>query len=118
MVPMATPQLHHVSIDVDDVDAARRFYVDLLGLQARRDRPDFAFAGEWLDAGGSQVHLVERSGASSRGPHFAMAVDDLDAVIEQLRGQGLSVDGPVGVGNRRQAFLEDPSGNLVELQGR
>src|SRR5438128_1068824 len=44
--------VHHVSINVDDVDAAVDFYVGVLGLRARTDRPDFGFAGAWLDAGG------------------------------------------------------------------
>ena len=39
MRPLA---VHHVSINVDDVDAADRFYTDVLGLRRRTDRPDFA----------------------------------------------------------------------------
>ena len=37
--------VHHVSINVDDVEAARRFYVDILGLTERTDRPAFCFQG-------------------------------------------------------------------------
>ena len=51
--------LHHVSINVSDVGAARDFYTRVLGLTERADRPDFSFDGAWLDAGNQQVHLIE-----------------------------------------------------------
>ena len=51
--------VHHVSINVSDVDAAA-FYVDRLGLAIHiPDRPDFGFPGAWLDAGNQQVHLIQ-----------------------------------------------------------
>src|ERR1700729_4085824 len=39
--------VHHVSLNVDDVDAALAFYTDRLGLVVRPDRPDFDFPGAW-----------------------------------------------------------------------
>jgi len=108
--------LHHVSINVSDVDAARDFYTRVLGLTERADRPDFAFGGAWLDAGGQQLHLIEADVPPPLGQHFALAVPDLDAVVAELRGKGLEVTDPVPVGPGRQAFVDDPSGNRVELQ--
>lgn len=107
--------MHHVSINVDDVDAAFGFYTGVLGLVARGDRPDFAFAGAWLDAGGQQVHLIEGRPPSAEGQHFALQVEDLDATVAELRGRGIEVSDPRPVGSSRQSFLSDPSGNLVEL---
>lgn len=112
MRPLA---VHHVSINVADVDAALHFYVDLLGLTPRRDRPDFGFRGAWLDAGGQQVHLIEGAPPDGAGQHFAVLVEDLDDTIGELRGRGLDVTDASPVGANRQAFLHDPSGNLVEL---
>jgi catechol 2,3-dioxygenase-like lactoylglutathione lyase family enzyme len=112
MRPLA---VHHVSINVDDVDAAREFYVDVLGLSPRADRPDFPFAGAWLDAGGQQVHLIEGEPPAGLGQHFAVLVADLDATVGELRGRGVEVSDPRPVGSSLQAFLSDPSGNLVEL---
>jgi glyoxylase I family protein len=111
---MTTTALHHVAICVDDVPAAIRFYVEDLGLRIRPDRPAFGFDGAWLQVGGQQVHLMEGQAASTSA-HFALQVDELDAVVADLRGKGHSVSDPSGVGNDRQAFLKDPSGNLVEL---
>jgi len=108
--------LHHVSINVNDVPAARDFYTAVLGLTERTDRPDFSFGGAWLDAGSQQVHLIEADVPPSLGQHFALAVADLDAAVAELRGRGVRVTDPVPVGTGRQAFLEDPAGNRIELQ--
>jgi glyoxylase I family protein len=107
--------LHHVSINVADVPAARSFYVDVLGLVERADRPDFPFAGAWLDAGGQQVHLIEASPPPYLGQHLALQVADVDAAVADLRALGVEVTDPKPVGTGRQAFLTDPAGNGVEL---
>jgi glyoxylase I family protein len=108
--------LHHVSINVDDVLAARDFYIRVLGLTERADRPDFGFGGAWLDAGDQQVHLIEADVPPSMGQHFALAVTDLDAAVAELRALSVPVTDPVPVGPGRQAFVTDPAGNRVELQ--
>jgi len=107
--------VHHVSLNVADVDEAVRFYVDVLGLSVRDDRPDLGIGGAWLDAGGQQVHLIKSEPPPARGQHFALLVDDLDAVISDLRSRGVTVSDASPVGTGRQAFLNDPAGNLVEL---
>ena len=112
MKPLA---VHHVSINVSDVEAARSFYTGVLGLTERSDRPDFGFGGAWLDAGGQQVHLIESHSTPAPGQHFALQVENLAAVVDELRGQGIKVSDPRPVGTSLQAFLDDPSGNGVEL---
>jgi catechol 2,3-dioxygenase-like lactoylglutathione lyase family enzyme len=107
--------VHHVSINVTDVDEAIGFYTDVLGLTVRGDRPDFGFGGAWLDVGGQQVHLIESPVPQGLGQHFALRVDDLDGVVAELRSGGVEVSDPSPVGTSRQAFLSDPAGNLVEL---
>jgi glyoxylase I family protein len=108
--------VHHVSLNVDDVDAALGFYVGILGLGVRPDRPDFGFGGAWLDVGGQQIHLIEAAPPGDLGQHVALQVADLDATVAELRAGGTEVSDPSPVGTGRQAFLHDPSGNLVELQ--
>lgn len=107
--------MHHVSINVNDVDAALDFYVGVLGLRARSDRPDFGFDGAWLDAGGQQVHLIKGAVPAGAGEHFALLVADIDATIDELRGRDVDVSAAVPVGPNQQAFLKDPCGNLIEL---
>jgi catechol 2,3-dioxygenase-like lactoylglutathione lyase family enzyme len=108
--------VHHVSLNVSDVAAARRFYVEVLGLE-EIPRPAFPFAGAWLRSGGQELHLIAREGHEApEGQHFAFRVSDVDAAAAELAGKGVKVGGPVDVpGAGRQAFLRDPSGNLIEL---
>ena len=56
MIPLA---IHHVSINVPDVEAAVTFYTAVLGGTVRADRPDLGVDGAWIDFGPQQVHLVE-----------------------------------------------------------
>jgi glyoxylase I family protein len=109
-------RVHHVSINVTDIDESRGFYTDVLGM-ATLPRPDFDFPGAWLDAGEQQIHLIEVEGfEASPGQHFALQVSDLDATIAELDERGLSVSAPVEIpGFCRQAFFKDPTGNLIEL---
>ena len=112
MEPLA---VHHVSINVDDVDAALHFYVDALGFSVRDDRPDFGFGGAWLDVGGQQVHLIEAGIPADLGQHFAVQVADIEATVAELRGRGLTVSDAKPVATNLQAFLHDPAGNTIEL---
>jgi catechol 2,3-dioxygenase-like lactoylglutathione lyase family enzyme len=107
--------VHHVAIGVKDVDEAIEFY-GWLGLTPL-PRPDFGFPGAWLSAGGQQVHLLETEVVPpSAINHYAFQVDDLDACIASLAEHGVQAR----VSNRidgagKQAFIQDPSGNAVEL---
>jgi len=49
------------------------------------------------------------------GQHFAIRVEDLDAVVAELRAHAQTPSDPSPVGSSRQAFISDPSGNVVEL---
>ena len=115
MKPLA---VHHVSINVTNVEEATRFYVEVLGLTPRTDRPSLGIGGAWLDAGGQQVHLIEAETPRSLGQHFALLVGDLDGTIKELRTRGVTVSDVSPVGANRQAFLADPAGNMVELHQR
>lgn len=107
--------VHHVSINVSDVEAAVGFYVDRLGLAVRQDRPNFGFGGAWLAVGDQQIHLIEAATPPNFGQHLALQVADLDAAVAELRQHGVDVSDASPVGSGRQAFLVDPSGNGIEL---
>jgi catechol 2,3-dioxygenase-like lactoylglutathione lyase family enzyme len=114
----------HVAVVVPDVPAALEFYVGQLGLTPDASRPDFPVAGAWLDTrSGQQLHLVEGEipGHTASGlGHVALAYEDLDLVIDELRRSGLVVSDAQAVGQtgRRQALTADPWGNRVELHQR
>ena len=108
----------HVSINVPDVPAAIDFYTNVLGLVQNDDRPDFGFAGAWLDvgAGGQQVHLLGFPTPENKGQHFALLRGSHRSRRGTTRAQGVQVSDPVASGpNRHQAFVTDPWGNSIEL---
>ncbi len=107
--------IHHVSVNVANVDAALAFYTDVLGGVARTDRPDFGFGGAWINFGDRQLHLIEAPVPDNFGQHFAVRVADLPATVEELRTRGFEVSDAVPVGSGLQAFMTDPSGNAIEL---
>jgi glyoxylase I family protein len=108
--------IDHVALNVLDVPAALAFYTDVLGLTQRDDRPDFGIAGAWLNAGDQQVHLIELPPPNGMGQHFALLYQDIGEVVERLRAQGIPVSDPAASSpGRRQAFLNDPWGNAIEL---
>jgi glyoxylase I family protein len=107
--------VHHVALNVSDMESGIAFYTATLGGSLRRDRPDFGFPGAWIDFGNQQVHLIEAPVPRNLGQHFAIRVGDLDAVVDELRSKGVEVADPVTVGSNRQTFIDDPSGNPVEL---
>ena len=115
--------VHHVSFRVSKLAVALDFYQDLLGCE-RLERPDESMPvpGAWLQAGATQVHLIEApvSDATGRPPrglagsanHVAYGVADVDAAQEALEERGFQC--------RRgallpQLFVRDPDGNLIEF---
>ena len=121
---MATVQVRYI---VDDVDAAIAFYTQQLGFhEDMHPAPSFAM----LSRGDLRLVLTKPGGGPGGGQalpdgtlptpggwnRFAIELTDLASTVEQLRKAGARFrsDIIVGVGGK-QALVEDPSGNLVEL---
>lgn len=47
--------------------------------------------------------------------HLAIAVDDFDASVADLKSKGIEIIDTVAVGANRLAFFADPDGNLCHL---
>ncbi len=111
--------IHHVSINVVNVDEARVFYVDKLGLEIL-DRPELGFPGYWLKAGEQEIHLIGiDSGRPVREQHFALYVDDVDETIATLTALDIKVSKPnITTDICRAVFIHDPSGNMIEINER
>jgi catechol 2,3-dioxygenase-like lactoylglutathione lyase family enzyme len=123
-VGIATVSVRYI---VDDVDAAIEFYCGQLGFdEVMHPAPSFAMLARGdlrlvLSApgaapGGGQAMpdgTVPEPGGWNR---FQLQVDDLDAIVEELRGSGAYFRNQIvtGVGGR-QILVEDPAGNPVEL---
>jgi len=136
-----TWSIHHVNLEAKDVRRAAAFYTDILGMTEAAwtfpsskgylpgDPDKLALLGDGRD-GHSGLHLIapdegfsEKNGLAfnpSVGGHVAFQVDDLDAVIARLRAAGIrhSVTGEFAIPGLRHVYLEDPEGNLIEINGR
>ncbi len=110
--------VHHVSINVADVDAAATFYVDVLNME-QLERPDFESNGCWLrNDAGAEVHLIEVSDwEPPKGQHWAFKVSNIAGAVVELRECGVEVRDPVAIPgtNALQTFFFDPAGNMIEL---
>lgn len=110
---------------VDDLDAAARFYGEVLGLEEVSRRPgQFVFFG--LEAQMLLLFVPEAAQASSKVPAhgavgpghvcFAVADDELEAWARRLESHGISIeqwqDWPKG---GRSFYFRDPAGNSLEL---
>ena len=116
---IVTQGIHHVSINVNNVDAALDFYVGVLNLELKH-RPDLGFPGAWIQAGEQEIHLLGiDSGVTVKEQHFAFAVSDADTVHHALTERGFN---PSAIREIpavcRQFFSHDPSGNMIEFNQR
>lgn len=122
--PLVAEDLHHVSLSVTDLDRAKRFYSDVLGLN-EVPRPAFDFPGAWYVVGDRQLHLIVHTTPRTlrgtteidgRDGHFAMRVEDYDAALEHLRAHGVEVrERPTNPTPWAQLYVTDPDGNVIEL---
>jgi catechol 2,3-dioxygenase-like lactoylglutathione lyase family enzyme len=108
---------------VDDVDEAIEFYRDNLGFEVdMHPAPGFAALSRddlqlYLNApGAGSAGIAGGSPKPGGWNRFQLTVDDLDKIVEELRGSDAKFRGDVAEGaGGRQILLEDPSGNLIEL---
>ena len=115
-----------ITLFVEDVEAAKRFYREVFGLPVHFEDPDSAV----FDFGGTLVNLLKVTEADELiGPaqvasadagarmQFTIQVDDVDAVCAELSRRGVEllngpIDRPWGV---RTAAFRDPDGHIWEI---
>ncbi|WP_454736802.1 VOC family protein [Cupriavidus necator] len=125
--------IDHLVLRSADVDALRRFYVDVLGCSVEREQTDLGLTQ--LRAGNALIDLVSLDGplgrAGGAGPgvegrnldHFCVRIDPFDAgaLRAWLAQHGVQVGeleqrfGAEGKGP--SLYIQDPDGNVVELKG-
>jgi catechol 2,3-dioxygenase-like lactoylglutathione lyase family enzyme len=116
--------LHHVSINVTDLERARHFYSVVLGLPEIA-RPPFDFGGIWYGLGDRQLHLIVHpptrtlrgtSLIDGRDGHFALRIADFDTVLAHLRSRQIPlVERRENATPWAQIYVTDPDGNVIEL---
>ena len=113
---------------VRDIDAAKRFYADKLGLKQIGSEGKEAVT---YQTGGDTTLLVYRSQYAGQNGATAVTwnVDDIQGVVRDLKAKGISfehydmpdaqLDGDVySFGTLHNAWFKDPDGNIHSLVSR
>ncbi|MFE3773073.1 MULTISPECIES: VOC family protein [unclassified Streptomyces] len=98
-------------LPAQDLDRARRFYSERLGLEPVDERP----GGLLYRCGGAEFQLFRSAGASpGTFTQMSWQVDDIEAVVAELKRRGVvfeDVELPAVYGGGRS------EGGIVEVQG-
>ncbi|GBG14947.1 diguanylate cyclase [Novimethylophilus kurashikiensis] len=115
--------LLHATVISADLEKSRAFYGDVLGLPVNPTRPNLPYDGIWYDVGPNQmIHLmllpnpdagVTRPEHGGRDRHTALAIDDLDALMQRLDAAGIHYS--LSKSGRRALFCRDPDENALEF---
>jgi lactoylglutathione lyase len=115
-----------ITLFVEDLDAAKRFYVEVFGLPVHYEDDDSAV----FDFGNTLINLLKTSaavelidpapvGGRDAGPRLQLTipVEDVDAMCAQLAARGVELlngpmDRPWGI---RTASFMDPGGHIWEI---
>lgn len=116
-------RLYGVRIFVDDLEAARGFYRDTLGLPAAWDRPEMGAFGVALENAELIIEREDPTGPDGalvgRFLGLSLQVVDIDAAHTRLAASGVPFDliptlQPWG---GTLAHFRDPAGNVLTLLG-
>lgn len=111
----------HAAVPASDIERAKRFYRDTLGLSVAEEAEE----GVRFDCGGTQFYIYP-TGSAGMATHTLASwrVADLDAEMDELRRRGVTfeeydlpglktVDGVASWGRVRGAWFKDSEGNIL-----
>ena len=112
-------QLAHACIHTRDLKETEKFYCTVLGCEkAFEFVREYRLFGYYLKLGNNTFIEVFEGDPGEVGNinHLAFEVEDMDAVIAQVRAHGYEI-GEKSFGDDKawQAWLEDPNGIRIEL---
>ena len=119
--------VHHIGINVRELDRAEEFYIDVLGFQVV-ERYQEEIRHSMLDTGNTKIHLFESTDLnfneainclSEEGyAHIAFGTsrDNFFEVIEDLKKHRIDFRGPLILGKGESVHFKDPDGNHLEIR--
>src|SRR3954464_1150141 len=95
-------------LPAQDLERARRFYAERLGLEPADERP----GGLLYRCGATEFVLFESTGASpGTFTQMALTVDDIEAVVSELRQRGVVFEEVDVPGIRTKGGIAEIEGN-------
>ena len=111
------------TIPAQDLERAKSFYTEVLGLKPSEERPE----GVYYRCGEGRFLLFQSSGVAS-GDHTQMGwyVDDIETTVSELQARGVAfeeydfpelktVNGIAEIEGEKAAWFKDTEGNLLSL---
>jgi catechol-2,3-dioxygenase len=109
-------------LEVSDLEAARRFYRDVLGFEETlygegAEGRYWYLVGEAARLGLWTEQVGLAGGRGGAHVHYAFNVPDeeIDAIKERIESRDAEVEGPIQLGPGRAIYVTDPDGNVVEF---
>jgi catechol 2,3-dioxygenase-like lactoylglutathione lyase family enzyme len=120
---MISQREFHATIPVQDLDRARKFYAEQLGVKPDSETPAglvYRFKDSWF------MLFPSRGAPTGSFTQGGWVTDDIDADVADLKARGLvfeeydypdlkTVNGIADVGPGRAAWFKDSEGNLLGL---
>jgi catechol 2,3-dioxygenase-like lactoylglutathione lyase family enzyme len=116
--PVRVQRTDFVSIPVQDMDRAKAFYRDTLGMHS----PDWDANWPELETGNVSLYLVDPTATGAAfAPHtapVALRVADVAEGKRDLEQRGVTFTGEHDTGVCKMAFFDDTEGNALMLHRR
>ena len=116
------------SLPVTDLNRARRFYEDKLGLKPEWSHADMPFPDVMYRCGGGTMLYIYQRSTPTKADHTTCAwkVDDIEKEMRELRAKGImfeeydmpglkTTNGIATWGKDKSAWFKDPDGNILSL---
>ncbi len=119
--------VHHIGVNVSDLDRAEEFYTHVLGFKVI-DRYQEEMRHSMLDTGATKIHLFESTDLkfdeainrlSEDGyAHMAFGTsrEKFPQVMEELKKHNVLFRGPLILGKGESVHFKDPDGNHLEIR--
>lgn len=112
-------QLHHIHIFASDIEATLRFWKNMVGAQVLFDMEIAGARNVMIAIGLGRINIYDqppRDGNGSAYHHLGIQTDDLDALVEHMKGQGFQFQGQIREhGYLRYIMAMAPDKILVEI---